>query len=110
MLPNKFQLPKNMYEKLKRDERVTGLTPNVSSRALFFKSIETGKLFCSEDMATLETEKPNQEKSVWLGESQTATELILHNLYPKKSPDEYAKLWALHIEHGYQISITGLSS
>lgn len=42
MLPNRMQLTKQTEEQLKRLKIYTGITPNVSARLAFFRSIESG--------------------------------------------------------------------
>ena len=43
MLPNRMQLSKNTEEQLKKLKAQTGITPNISARIAFFKSVENSK-------------------------------------------------------------------
>ena len=95
MLPNRFSLEKATEEKLKREKQRTGIPPNVMARELFFISLENGKKF--ENTNQIETGSMSLEKAVWLGDCQTVIESILKNLYPERTPEEYSKLWALHV-------------
>ena len=45
MLPNRMQLSKNTEEQLKKLKAQTGITPNISARIAFFRSIESGFTF-----------------------------------------------------------------
>ncbi|MFG6176122.1 DndE family protein [Halomonas sp. THAF12] len=98
MLPNRFSITQKAEERLKREKAVTGLSTNIASRLLFWRSIERGEEL--EVTQNIEPGKMHLEKTVWLGESQTATETILLNKYPDRTPDEHAILFALHVESG----------
>lgn len=103
MLPNRFSLDRQTEEKLKREKQRTGISPNVMARELFFISIESQKKF--EDADHIEPGSMTLDKAVWLGECQTAIERILENMYPGKTPEVYAKLWALHISSSFSSAL-----
>ena len=66
MLPNRMQLTRQTEEQLKRLKTMTGITPNISARLAFYRSIESGFRYQIDErkldgLLIL-------EKSVWLGE------------------------------------------
>ncbi|MDE9456757.1 DNA sulfur modification protein DndE [Xenorhabdus bovienii] len=100
MLPNRMQLNRQTEEQLKKLKIYTGLTPNVSARLAFFRSVESDFRYS--------TERDNKkldgalvlDKMTWLGETMQTTELVLKMLYPKLEQKEFIKAWAAHVEDG----------
>jgi DNA sulfur modification protein DndE len=99
MLPNRMQLNRTVEEQLKKLKANTGITPNVSARIAFFRSIESDYTY-----------KPNIEykldgnltldKFTWLGKTQLVTELLLKKRYPDLEGKVLQVAWASHVEHG----------
>lgn len=100
MLPYRFTLTTKAEEKLKREKQRTGIPPNLAARELFFLSIEKGKKFgdIESERNKIKFGKMALEKTVWLGDCQTVTEVILEQLYPHQCSETHSKLWALHVE------------
>lgn len=98
MLPNRMNLNRTTEEQLKKLKNQTGITPNISARIAFFRSIEgdfryTGKEIKLDGALIL-------DKITWLGETGDITELVLKMYYPKLSMKEYQLAWATHVEDG----------
>lgn len=98
MLPNRMQLTRQTEEQLKRLKIATGITPNISSRLAFYRSIESGFRYQINDkkldgLLVL-------EKSIWLGELEGITELLLRFIYPDLDSKALMKAWAAHVEDG----------
>ena len=99
MLPNRMQLSQGTEEQLKRLKAQTGITPNISARIAFFKSIEIGYRF--DDEIKYRTDgKLILDKITWLGGTQLLTELILISKYPSLDSKTLQLAWASHVEHG----------
>lgn len=99
MLPNRMQLSKNTEEQLKKLKAQTGITPNISARIAFFKSIEAGYKF--DTTAEYKTDgNLTLDKITWLGKVQSVTELILIKNYPNSDSKKLQQAWASHVEHG----------
>ena len=99
MLPNRMQLNRSVEEQLKQLKIKTGVTPNVSARIAFFKSIETDYRF------DLDKEYKTDgslvlDKITWLGKTQQMTELLLKHNYPTLEGKALQQAWASHVEHG----------
>jgi len=98
MLPNRMQLTRQTEEQLKRLKSSTGVTPNISARLAFYRSIESGFRYQTDErkldgLLVL-------EKSIWLGELEGITELLLKFTYPELDSKEMMKAWAAHVEDG----------
>lgn len=98
MLPNRMQLTIQTEEQLKRLKGFTGITPNIAARLAFFRSIESGFLYKSDErkldgLLIL-------DKNTWLGETTLVTELLLKISYPNLDSKELTKAWAAHVEDG----------
>jgi len=98
MLPNRMYLDSQTEENLKRLKSYTGITPNISARIAFFRSIESGFIY-----------QPNEkklngslvlDKITWLGETVVATELLLKMKYSDLESKELMAAWAAHVEDG----------
>ena len=76
MLPNRMQLSRTVEEQLKKLKGYTGVTPNVSARIAFFRSIESDFRY---DPATEHATNGSLtlDKITWLGRTQEITELLL---------------------------------
>lgn len=98
MLPRTMRLKRQTEEQLKKLKAYTGVTPNVSSRIAFFRSVESGYRF-SGDTVNLDGTLV-LDKVTWLGELELATETLLRMLYPKLAPKELEQAWAAHVEDG----------
>lgn len=99
MLPNRMQLSRTVEEQLKKLKGYTGVTPNVSARIAFFRSIESDFRY---DPAT---DYPTNgsltlDKITWLGRTQEITELLLKHTYPELEGKQLQQAWAAHVEHG----------
>lgn len=98
MLPNRMQLSRRTEDQLKRLKNATGITPNIAARVAFYRSIESGFRYQTTPQhldGTLIL-----EKSIWLGELQGITELLLKYIYPNLDKKETMKAWAAHVEDG----------
>lgn len=98
MLPNRMQLTKQTEEKLKRLKIYTGITPNVSARLAFFRSVESGFRYSGNDRKL--DGSLVLDKITWLGETVQVTELVLAITYPDLEQKELTKAWAAHVEDG----------
>jgi DNA sulfur modification protein DndE len=98
MLPNRMQLSRRTEDQLKRLKNATGITPNIAARLAFYRSIESGFRYQTTPQnldGTLIL-----EKSIWLGELQGITELLLKYIYPNLDRKEKMKAWAAHVDNG----------
>lgn len=98
MLPNRMNLSHSTEEQLKKLKAYTGVTPNISARIAFFRSIESdfryqGKLTKLDGSLVL-------DKYTWLGETSEVTELLLKLHYPDLDAKAYQQAWAAHVEDG----------
>lgn len=98
MLPNRMQLTKQTEEQLKRLKIYTGITPNVSARIAFFRSIESGFRYQGDERKL--DGSLVLDKITWLGDTAQVTELVLSMEYPDLDQKELTKAWAAHIEDG----------
>lgn len=99
MLPNRMQLSRTVEEQLKKLKGYTGVTPNVSARIAFFRSIESDFRYePATDYAT--NGSLTLDKITWLGRTQEITELLLQHTYPELSGKQLQQAWAAHVEHG----------
>jgi len=99
MLPNRMQLNRTVEEQLKKLKSNTGITPNVSARIAFFRSIESDYTYQSNIGYKLDGSLI-LDKFTWLGKTQLITELLLKKKYPKLEGKELQIAWASHVEHG----------
>jgi DNA sulfur modification protein DndE len=99
MLPNRMQLNKTVEEQLKKLKASTGITPNVSARIAFFRSIESD--YCYQPNVDYKLDGSlTLDKFTWLGKTQMVTELIVKQRYPKLDGKDLQIAWASHVEHG----------
>ncbi len=99
MLPNRMQLSRTVEEQLKKLKAYTGITPNVSARIAFFRSIESD--FRYQPEADYNTNgNLTLDKITWLGRTQNVTELLLKHNYPELEGKQLQQAWAAHVEHG----------
>lgn len=99
MLPNRMQLNRTVEEQLKKLKANTGITPNVSARIAFFRSIESDYLYQPDIEYKLDGSL-TLDKFTWLGKTQLVTELLLKKKYPKLDGRDLQMAWASHVEHG----------
>jgi len=99
MLPNRMQLNRTVEEQLKKLKANTGITPNVSARIAFFRSIESDYTYQPNIEYKLDGSL-TLDKFTWLGKSQLVTELLLKKKYPELKGKELQFAWASHVEHG----------
>jgi DNA sulfur modification protein DndE len=99
MLPNRMQLTKTVEEQLKRLKSNTDITPNVSARIAFFRSVELGFIFTESDEKKLDGSLV-LDKITWLGETQLITEQVLKLKYPELEGKALQSAWAAHVEDG----------
>lgn len=99
MLPNRMQLTKTVEEQLKRLKSNTDITPNVSARIAFFRSVESGFIFTESDKKKLDGSLV-LDKITWLGETQLITEQVLKLKYPELEGKGLQSAWAAHVEDG----------
>lgn len=99
MLPNRMQLNKTVEEQLKKLKASTGITPNVSARIAFFRSIESDYSYQPNVDYKLDGSL-TLDKFTWLGKTQLVTELLLKQRYPGLEGKELQIAWASHVEHG----------
>lgn len=94
-----MQLSRTVEEQLKKLKGYTGVTPNVSARIAFFRSIESdfrynpATEYATNGSLTL-------DKITWLGRTQEITELLLKYTYPDLEGKQLQQAWAAHVEHG----------
>ncbi|EHB5528752.1 DNA sulfur modification protein DndE [Vibrio cholerae] len=98
MLPNRMNLTRTTEEQLKKLKGYTGITPNVSARIAFFRSIESDFRYQGQE-AKLDGSLV-LDKYTWLGETSDVTELVLKMYYPELDAKEYQQAWAAHVEDG----------
>ncbi|GIB50203.1 DNA sulfur modification protein DndE [Vibrio cholerae] len=98
MLPNRMNLTRTTEEQLKKLKGYTGITPNVSARIAFFRSIESDFRYQGQE-AKLDGSLV-LDKYTWLGETSDVTELVLKMYYPKLDAKGYQQAWAAHVEDG----------
>ena len=98
MLPNRMNLTRSTEEQLKKLKQFTGITPNVSARIAFFRSIESDFRYRGQE-AKLDGALV-LDKFTWLGETNEVTELILKMYYPELDSKAYQQAWAAHVEDG----------
>ncbi|MGV3002492.1 DNA sulfur modification protein DndE [Vibrio sp. E150_018] len=98
MLPNRMSLTRTTEEQLKKLKGYTGITPNVSARIAFFRSIESDFRYIGKE-AKLDGSLI-LDKYTWLGETSDVTELVLKMYYPELDAKEYEQAWAAHVEDG----------
>ena len=99
MLPNRMQLTKTVEEQLKRLKSYTDITPNVSARLAFFRSVESGFTYTVNDERKLDGSLV-LDKITWLGETQLITEQVLKLKYPELEGKALQSAWAAHVEDG----------
>ena len=99
MLPNRMQLNKTVEEQLKKLKAHTGITPNVSARIAFFRSIESDYRYQPNVDYKLDGSL-TLDKFTWLGKTQLVTELLLKQRYPKLEGKNLQIAWASHVEFG----------
>lgn len=98
MLPNRMNLTRTTEEYLKKLKGYTGITPNVSARIAFFRSIESDFRYSGQE-AKLDGSLV-LDKYTWLGETSDITELVLKMYYPELDTKGYQQAWAAHVEDG----------
>jgi DNA sulfur modification protein DndE len=99
MLPNRMQLTKTVEEQLKRLKSNTDITPNISARIAFFRSVESGFTYTKSDEKKLDGSLV-LDKITWLGETQLITEQVLKLKYPNLEGKALQSAWAAHVEDG----------
>ncbi len=107
MLPRTMRLKRQTEEQLKKLKAYTGVTPNVSSRIAFFRSLESGFRFSGESI-NLDGSLV-LDKVTWLGDLELVIETLLRKHYPALSSKEFEQAWAAHVEDGIS-SIRNLRS
>ncbi|MNG68653.1 hypothetical protein D3C81_1867580 [compost metagenome] len=100
MLPNRMVLSRQTEEQLKRLKGYTGITPNITARLAFFRSVESEFRYSSERDSKKLDGSLVLDKITWLGDTLQATELVLKMLYPKLDQKLIIKAWAAHVEDG----------
>ncbi|MEZ8212159.1 DNA sulfur modification protein DndE [Vibrio splendidus] len=98
MLPNRMNLTRTTEEQLKKLKGYTGITPNVSARIAFFRSIESD--FRYDPIEVKLDGALVLDKFTWLGETSDVTELVLKMYYPEFDTKQYQQAWAAHVEDG----------
>jgi len=99
MLPNRMNITKQTEEHLKKLKQFTGISPNVSARIAFFRSIESG--FKCTNTTTVKLDGALVlDKVTWLGDTQLVTELMMKMHYPDLKGRELMAAWAAHVEDG----------
>lgn len=98
MLPNRMNLTRSTEEQLKKLKGYTSITPNVSARIAFFRSIESDFRYQGQE-AKLDGSLV-LDKYTWLGETGEVTELMLKMYYPDFDTKKYQQAWAAHVEDG----------
>lgn len=98
MLPNRMNLTKTTEEQLKKLKGHTGITPNVSARIAFFRSIESDFRYTGQEVKL--DGALVLDKFTWLGETSDVTELMLKMYYPDLDSKQHQQAWAAHVEDG----------
>ncbi|GEK14632.1 DNA sulfur modification protein DndE [Aliivibrio fischeri] len=98
MLPNRMSLKRTTEEQLKTLKGKTGITPNVSARLAFFRSVESEFRYNGQE-AKLDGSLV-LDKFTWLGETSDITELVLKMYYPELDSKHHQQAWAAHVEDG----------
>lgn len=98
MLPNRMNLDKSTEDNLKRLKQYTGITPNVSARIAFFRSVESGFEYTPSEKKL--DGSLVLDKITWLGETAFVTEQVLKMKYPNLEQKEFVAAWAAHVEDG----------
>ena len=98
MLPNRMNLTHQVEEQLKKLKLYTGITPNISARIAFFRSIEN-KYHYNGEVITLNGSLL-LDVFTWLGDTRDITECLLKQHYPNFNAKDYHKAWAAHVEDG----------
>ena len=93
-----MHLDRQTEEQLRRLKSQTGITPNISSRIAFFRSVESGFRFHGEGQKL--DGLLILDKVTWLGETSLVVELTLKMLYPDLESKELMSAWAAHVEDG----------
>lgn len=100
MLPNRMQLSRQTEDQLKRLKGFTGLTPNISARVAFFRSVESDFRYSAKINNIKLDGSLVLDKITWLGETLQVTEMILKMLYPNMEQKDFVRAWAAHVEDG----------
>ncbi|KZY75029.1 DNA sulfur modification protein DndE [Oleiphilus sp. HI0068] len=98
MLPNRMNLDKSTEDNLKRLKQYTGITPNVSARIAFFRSVESGFEYTPSEKKL--DGSLVLDKITWLGETAFVTEQVLKMKYPSLETKDLMSAWASHVEDG----------
>ncbi|TXY23254.1 DNA sulfur modification protein DndE [Vibrio mimicus] len=98
MLPNRMNLTRTTEEQLKKLKGYTGITPNISARIAFFRSIESDFRYQGQE-AKLDGSLV-LDKYTWLGETSDVTELVLKMYYPELDSKGHQQAWVAHVEDG----------
>jgi DNA sulfur modification protein DndE len=93
-----MNLTRSTEEQLKKLKGYTSITPNVSARIAFFRSIESDFRYTGQE-AKLDGSLV-LDKFTWLGETSDVTELVLKMYYPDLDSKQYQQAWAAHVEDG----------
>lgn len=99
MLPNRMNLNRTTEEQLKKLKQFTGISPNVSSRIAFYRSIESAFRYSATSAKKLDGILI-LDKVTWLGDTQLVTELTLKLTYPELDEKGKMAAWAAHVEDG----------
>jgi DNA sulfur modification protein DndE len=99
MLPNRMQLTRSTEDHLKRLKSYTDITPNVSARIAFFRSVESGFTYNPDEAKKLDGSLV-LDKITWLGETQLVTEQVLKLKYTELEGRDLMAAWAAHVEDG----------
>lgn len=94
-----MNLTKQTEENLKKLKQFTGISPNVSARIAFFRSIESG-FKCTNAVTVKLDGALVLDKVTWLGDTQLVTELMMKMHYPNLQGRELMAAWAVHVEDG----------
>lgn len=93
-----MNLTRTTEEQLKKLKGYTGITPNVSARLAFFRSVESEFRYSGRE-ANLDGSLA-LDKFTWLGETSDVTELVLKMYYPELDSKQHQQAWAAHVEDG----------
>ncbi|EMW1015354.1 DNA sulfur modification protein DndE [Serratia marcescens] len=100
MLPNRMVLSRQTEDQLKKLKGYTGITPNVTARLAFFRSVESEFRYSPERDSKKLDGSLVLDKITWLGDTLQTTELVLKMLYPQLDQRAMIKAWAAHVEDG----------
>lgn len=94
-----MRISERALRSLMRLQSNTGLTPNISARIAFFKSIG-GTYRYNPSKDEVDTKGRELDKHSWLGDNVDIVEMLLKQTYPTLSKRELYNAWVKHVDDG----------